>query len=252
MLNTLPTTTLDPLERADGSAAYSYNGFSIIGGVNGPVEVQRRDELPEEAAIDVVVRPDAGVGGIRERHLESLVERTLRHIIVVTAHPRTLIQVTLQVIATQEEDSISGVLPPAASNIQLLPALLQTSILALLSTSIPLSQTLTSTLIVVDPYGKLVQDPSAKQIHSASSVHVLAFSSHGDLLLVESEGSFGIDAWEEVVEKASYICHGAEAADNDSDHASMDPTGQLSLESVMKNTMQERTAKEQRWRESLG
>lgn len=134
MLNTLPTTTLDPLERADGSAAYSYNGFSIIGGVNGPVEVQRRDELPEEAAIDVVVRPVAGVGGIlsislipvlsfksdrwsgiRERHLESLVERTLRHIIVVTAHPRTLIQVTLQVIATQEEDSISGVLPPAAS-----------------------------------------------------------------------------------------------------------------------------------------
>lgn len=175
---------------------------------------------------------------------------------------------TLQVIATPEEDSISGVLPPAASvsavptdwqlltnyvkNIQLLPALLQTSILALLSTSIPLSQTLTSTLIVVDPYGKLVQDPSAKQIHSASSVHVLAFSSHGDLLLVESEGSFGIDAWEEVVEKASYICHGTEAADSDSHHASVDPTGRLSLESVMKNTMQERTAKEQRWRESLG
>lgn len=65
MLNAVSsTTTLAPLDRADGSAAYSSHGFSIIGGVNGPVEVQRRDELAEEAAIDVVVRPVAGVGGI--------------------------------------------------------------------------------------------------------------------------------------------------------------------------------------------
>lgn len=97
-----------------------------------------------------------------------------------------------------------------------------------------------------------MQDPSAEQIRSAASVHVLAFSSHGDLLLVESDGSFGIDAWEEVVEQARHICHGAEAAEIDVDGASMDSSGQLSLENMMKNTMQERMVKEQRWRESLG
>lgn len=59
----MPSTTLSPLHKTDGSATYAHNGFSIIGGVNGPIEVQRRDELPEEAAIDVVVRPAAGVGG---------------------------------------------------------------------------------------------------------------------------------------------------------------------------------------------
>lgn len=64
MSHNIPSITLAPLDRADGSAAYSYNGFSIVCGVNGPVEVQRRDELPEEAAIDVIVRPVAGVGGI--------------------------------------------------------------------------------------------------------------------------------------------------------------------------------------------
>lgn len=91
-----------------------------------------------------------------------------------------------------------------------------------------------------------MQDPSATQIHSAASVHVLAFSSHGDLLVVESEGSFSIDAWEEVVALGRHICHGAETADSDIHDGSM------SLENVMKNTMQERMVKEQRWRDSLG
>lgn len=53
-----------PLRRADGSASYFCNGYSVIAAINGPVEVQRRDELPEEAVVDVVVRPAIGVGGI--------------------------------------------------------------------------------------------------------------------------------------------------------------------------------------------
>ena len=106
---------------------------SVIGAVNGPIEVQRRDELPDEAAVDVVVRPAAGVGGIslsspeikklvtdrptciRERHLESVIQSTLRHIIFVSAHPRTLIQVTLQVVDGQGDDSVSSGLPQSAS-----------------------------------------------------------------------------------------------------------------------------------------
>ena len=55
--------TLSPLHRADGSATFTSNGYSVIAAVNGPIEVQRRDELPEEAAIDVAIRPAAGVGG---------------------------------------------------------------------------------------------------------------------------------------------------------------------------------------------
>ena len=58
----LPESTLSHLHRADGSATYSHNGYTIIGAVNGPVEVQRRDELPEEATIEVNIRPAAGVG----------------------------------------------------------------------------------------------------------------------------------------------------------------------------------------------
>jgi exosome complex component RRP46 len=58
-----PEILLRPLQRADGSATYSANGYSVLAAVTGPIEVQRRDELPDEAAIDVVVRPACGVGG---------------------------------------------------------------------------------------------------------------------------------------------------------------------------------------------
>jgi exosome complex component RRP46 len=62
--STEPTAVLSHLHRADGSATFSQNGYTVIGSVNGPIEVQRRDELPEEAAVDVIVRPAAGVGGM--------------------------------------------------------------------------------------------------------------------------------------------------------------------------------------------
>jgi exosome complex component RRP46 len=57
-----PEVLLSHLHRADGSATYSHNGYSLIGAVNGPIEVQRRDEMPEEATIEVNVRPAVGVG----------------------------------------------------------------------------------------------------------------------------------------------------------------------------------------------
>ena len=60
-----------PLYRADGSASYSANGYSVICGVNGPVEVTRRNELPEEATIDVTIRPASGVGGLHSSSLEA-------------------------------------------------------------------------------------------------------------------------------------------------------------------------------------
>lgn len=57
-----PEVTLTHLNRADGSATYTHHGYSLIGAVNGPIEVQRRDELPEEATLEINVRPSAGVG----------------------------------------------------------------------------------------------------------------------------------------------------------------------------------------------
>jgi exosome complex component RRP46 len=124
----VPEVTLTHLNQADGSATYTHNGFSIIGAVNGPIEVLRRDEMPEEATLEVNVRPAVGVGsthilhtlhlaivilithqGPKERHLETLLHNTLRSIILTRLIPRTLVQITLQVRSLPEEDAASGV-----------------------------------------------------------------------------------------------------------------------------------------------
>jgi ribonuclease PH len=59
---TIPSANISVLHRADGSAQYSAAGYTVVAAVNGPIEVTRRDELPQHAALEVNVRPSIGVG----------------------------------------------------------------------------------------------------------------------------------------------------------------------------------------------
>jgi exosome complex component RRP46 len=101
-LTSPPVAELSQLPRADGSATFSYCGYTVTAAVNGPVEAQRRDENPFEAIVDVSVRPAAGVGGTAERQLESIIQAALRQLIPIRNFPRALIQVTLQVVETPQ------------------------------------------------------------------------------------------------------------------------------------------------------
>ncbi|KAG9248330.1 hypothetical protein BJ878DRAFT_433620 [Calycina marina] len=209
-----PTVVLSHLHHTDGSATFSQDGYTVIGAVNGPIEVSRRDELPEEAVVEVTVRPAAGVGGTRERHLESILQATLRQVIFIHNFPRRLIQITLQVTSTPDNDSVGSKIVQASVNLPILPSLLQTSVLTLLSASIPLAMTLTSILLAVTPDG-ILRSPTIKEIQGANSVHVLAFSSHGELLVAESDGIFTMDVWDDVHTVARRICC-VETSANDS------------------------------------
>jgi exosome complex component RRP46 len=115
-----PPTQLHPLSNPDGSATHTAHGYTVTAAVNGPIEVPARDALPDEAALEVTVRPAVGVGSKppppsfrdssnrltrrdtapRERHLEILLARTLRPVVLARAFPRTLVQVTLQILRT--------------------------------------------------------------------------------------------------------------------------------------------------------
>lgn len=110
--------------------------------------------------------------------------------------------------------------------------------------------TLTATLIAVTSDQELIQDPSAQQIEAATSLHVLSFSSHGDLLVVESEGKFDLDVWDEVFRKAQQICQGVNG-DNGNEDVDMDAEQHRSLEDILRKTMHDKTIKDQIWKENL-
>ncbi|PSR92069.1 ribosomal protein S5 domain 2-type protein [Coniella lustricola] len=208
-----PLAALSPLPKADGSATYSYAGYTVTASVNGPIEAQRRDENPYEALVDVVVRPASGVGGTRERHLESLLQQSLRQLILIKDFPRCLIQVVLQITASPANEYVNTKLVQAGTDLSILPALLQAAVLALLSGAVPLRSTATCVVAAVpaEPAhdsGKptVLVDPSPRQVDLSRSVHVLAFTSHNELLLAESEGDFSMDEWDCVFETAHAVC----------------------------------------------
>ncbi|CAM1507061.1 Fc.00g067020.m01.CDS01 [Cosmosporella sp. VM-42] len=206
--STEPTAQLSHLPKADGSATFSYGGYAVVASVNGPVEAQRRDENAFEALVDVIVRPAAGVGGTRERQLESILQAALRQLIPVKNYPRCVIQVTLQVAQTPENDYVNAKLFQAQLNLPIIPALFHASMLSLLTAAIPLKAIAAATVLAIpEDEGKdIIVDPSAVDADRAKSLHALSFTSQDELLFAESEGSFSVDEWTKILELGQRIC----------------------------------------------
>lgn len=80
-----PTASLTPLRFANGSASYtSPTGEKILASVNGPGEVSRRDvQNPEEATLEVLVKPGVGVSGPGERYVEGILRGLLGRVILM-------------------------------------------------------------------------------------------------------------------------------------------------------------------------
>ena len=237
-----PESTQHPLSRADGSTIFSDGLYSILAGVNGPVEVQRRDELPEEAAIEVNIRPSSGVGGPRERWQENVLQSVLRSILLVHMHPRTLVQVTLQMM---REPAAEG-LKRAVGDIAIMPALLNTTFLALVDAGLPLACTATAVLVGVDHRREVVLEPQGKNLKDFGSLHALSFNQYGELLMDESSGRFDLSIWESVEDAARRKCLAAMAVDA-GDDTSMANGGAESA-SWLKETLYRRMEVANAWR----
>ncbi|SPN97174.1 related to RRP46 protein, involved in rRNA processing [Cephalotrichum gorgonifer] len=184
-----PEAEISPLPNADGSVAFSYAGYKVTASVNGPIETVKRDEYAFEAFVDVV--------------------SALRQLIPIRNFPRCLIQITLQVTGIPENEYANGKVTQYNMNLPIIPALLHAAILALLSGAMPLKGIATAALVIVPEATsdeKTIVDPTPVQISRARSVHVLAFTSEGDLLLSESEGQFSLADWDEVVGAARQVC----------------------------------------------
>ena len=123
-----------------------------------------------------------------------------------------------------------------------LPALLNASLFALLSARIPLNTTLTSTLLAVSASGDLTLNPSPKILLSATSAHVFAFSSTGNLLLDLSEGEFDLDVWEKAHDAAKQECCKEQLGEDAMEE------GKPSLHGFVERVVEGRVEKERGWK----
>ena len=112
----------------------------------------------------------------------------------------------------------------------------------------PLSLTLTSVLLALTSDGtakRIIRNPTLTQSQSADSLHVLAFTSQGDLLVAESEGSFTISDWEDLYEAGKAICyHETEPVD---DHEMDGKDGGMQM--FVKSILQAKVAADLHWKE---
>ncbi|KAJ4163326.1 hypothetical protein LMH87_005062 [Akanthomyces muscarius] len=251
-----PRAELAPLPKADGSATYSYSGYTVTSAVNGPIEAQRRDENPFEALIDVNIRPAAGVGGTAERHLESILQRALRQLIPIRNFPRSVIQITLQVTETPENAYANTKVIQAQLNLAIIPALLHAAILGLLTAAIPLKTIATAVTLAIPAADSgssgIVVDPSTREADTAKSLHVLGYTSGEDeLLLAESQGAFTVDEWETVLRTGQDVCCRAAQWGLEEEDTAMTGSGGLesaSIRAFIRSVMETKIAADNSWK----
>lgn len=114
--------------------------------------------------------------------------------------------------------------------------------LAFLSASIPMTSTFTSTLLAIQPSGDISINPSPKLLLPASSAHVFAFSSTGNLILDLSEGEFDLDTWEKAHDKAKEECCKEQLEENAMEE------GKPSLQGFVERVVEARVDKERAWK----
>jgi exosome complex component RRP46 len=132
----------------------------------------------------------------------------------------------------------------------ILPALIQTSILALLSAAIPLTATLTSAVLaVVNDAGtsRVALHPTAREIEQSQSLHVFAFTSHNDLILAESEGEFTMKEWDTVLNTAQRQCC-ASSSSEDVDMTDNETLVGADLRNFTRSIMEAKIASDLYWK----
>lgn len=127
-----------------------------------------------------------------------------------------------------------------------MPSLLNAALLALLAASVPLSMTCTAVLIAVTSDNRLLRDPSRTEIAEATSLHAIAISSTGRLLLGIDEGDFDMDIYDSVYELAEASClPGVVGKDGDSDMTGAD---QEPLETFVRHVVEDKIREDLSWK----
>ncbi|XP_053908878.1 exosome complex component RRP46 isoform X1 [Cuculus canorus] len=166
------------LSRPDGSAAFLQGSTSVLVGLYGPGEAKGNRELPDRAALEVLLRPKVGLPGVLERSREQLLRQTCEAVLLGALHPRSAVTIVLQVL------SDAG---------SLLSCCLNAACLAMLDAGLPLSSLFCGVTCAIDPSGAIVLDPDAQQEQGARAVLTFAIdSAERKVLMANTKGNCSV------------------------------------------------------------
>jgi exosome complex component RRP46 len=97
----------------------------------------------------------------------------------------------------------------------------------------------------------IIRSPNLLEFQSADSVHVLAFTSRGQLLVAESEGRFSMEDWDEVYRVGKEICCDSpktDADDNVMQKEGLDEkTGSMTM--FVRSILQDKVMADNHWKD---
>ena len=230
-----PNLTLSslPYPQVQGSAQISHTGYTVLASANGPIDPPTRaQQHPEECTLEVNMRESTGGGGPRERNIERVLQRTLKPLLDVRAHPRTIVQITLQVLRTSRDNRTTAPIGQWESAVDVLPVLVNVSVAAMLDANIAMKGFAVAVGVVApsvsyddddnDDDERMEDDVGAQIIddekhledaRAGATIHAFAFTGKGDMLLAISEGACSSDTWKDAAELAKATCCGSSKCD---------------------------------------
>lgn len=177
------TVQLSILNKSDGSASWqTRTGTSVLTSVNGPIEVRIRDEVLGEATLELKVLPCTGLAGTQERYIEDLIRSAIRPSLLLGLHPRSLVQITSQIMSTHEDST---------DLLEIYACTINSIVMACVDAGISMKSMLAATI---------VEAPD-------DSRHVVCYSYPSkDLIMVESIGPFNRSVYADILTSALPLC----------------------------------------------
>lgn len=197
------TSTLDSV---DGSAELIIGNTKVIASVSGPIEPKARQELPNMASLEIVVRPSVGVSSTREKLIEDKLRSLLQGVILRYKYPRQLIQIVVQFLIT-DYNSTFGTKNDFTNNE--LNAAINCCYFALIDAGIGLKHSFAS-VSLCSIKDEFFFNPTLEQLIKSDSHHVVGFSIENkepkDLIILESQGEFVESQLFTIIEKSVGEC----------------------------------------------
>ncbi|KAF9652798.1 hypothetical protein BDM02DRAFT_3108935 [Thelephora ganbajun] len=160
------------LSRVDGSARFGLDDVHVLASVSGPIEVRLAAENSTKATFEVSVRPLTSIPGTDAKALGATIKSLLTPSLLLTRHPRTLIQLVVQPLSPSlvgSPKAIPSFHPGIAA------ASINASSLALMNASVIMKGVVCAVAVARTSSGELILNPTTDQLASSTASGCFAF-----------------------------------------------------------------------------